>query len=327
VQGIPQLLEAIEKKLESDNLIKVNDRQRVVVTAGGNMGFMNAVLAVADVGDEFILPKPYYFNHEMAITMAGCRPVLVECEGHNYEPSFDAISEAITKRTRAVVTISPNNPTGAVYREKFLAELNWMCKENGIYHIHDEAYEYFTWDAADHFSPAQTGSEEQTISLFSLSKSYGFASWRIGYMLIPEHLFDAVRKIQDTILICPPVISQYAALGAMREGRRYCKEMIKPLVEVRRQVAQELAKLGELITVAPAKGAFYFFMKVNTAIDSMTLVERLIKEHSVAVMPGTTFGMNDGCYLRIAYAALGPQTVAEGVGRFVRGIKAIAGGS
>src|SRR5205814_8441771 len=157
------------------------------------------------------------------------------------------------------------------YSQSSLRQLNDLCRARRLYHIHDEAYEYFTWDGAEHFSPASDpAATSHTISLFSLSKSYGFASWRIGYMLIPEHLFEAVRKIQDTILICPPVISQYAALGAMREGRRYCKEMIKPLVEVRRQVAQELAKLGELITVAPAKGAFYFFMNVNTAIDSMT---------------------------------------------------------
>src|SRR6185369_12263196 len=127
--------------------------------------------------------------------------------------------EAITAKTRAVVTISPNNPTGAVYSEAALCEVNQICGERGIYHISDEAYENFTYNGARHFSPASVaGSEAHTISLFSFSKAFGFASWRIGYMVMPENLFVPVKKIQDTILICAPVISQYAACGALKAG-------------------------------------------------------------------------------------------------------------
>ena len=111
------------------------------------------------------------------------------------------ISEAITPRTRAVVTISPNNPTGAGYPEADLREVNELCRARRIYHISDETYEYFTYGGARHFSPGSLGGEH-TISLFSLSKAYGFASWRIGYMTIAESLFESIKKIQDTILIC-----------------------------------------------------------------------------------------------------------------------------
>src|SRR4029079_4181773 len=121
------------------------------------------------------------------------------------------IAGAITDRTRAVVTISPNNPTGAVYPAEALREVNALCRERGIYHIHDEAYEYFIFGSVPHFSPASIeGAPPHTISLFSLSKAYGFASWRIGYMVAPAALVDPIRKIQDTILICAPVISQFA---------------------------------------------------------------------------------------------------------------------
>ena len=107
----------------------------------------------------------------------------------------------------AVVTISPNNPRGAVYPEAALREVNAICRTSGIWHIHDEAYEYFTY-GVPHFSPSSIpGAEGHTISLYSLSKAYGFASWRIGYMLVPDTLFAPVRKIQDTNVICPAVIS------------------------------------------------------------------------------------------------------------------------
>src|SRR2546425_7577237 len=215
------LLEALERKLECENGIRLGPQNRLLVTAGGNMAFMNAVLAITDPGDEVILQTPYYFNHEMAVTMAGCRPVLVSTDDQ-YQLRPHAIARAITPKTRAVVTISPNNPTGAVYSQASLREVNRLCGQRGVYHIHDEAYENFTYDGAKHFSPGSiSGSESHTISLFSLSKAYGFASWRIGYMVAPQHLLESIRKIQDTILICAPVISQFAAIGALQAGRGY----------------------------------------------------------------------------------------------------------
>ena len=321
VYGIPALLELIEAKLHQENGIELRG-SRIVVTAGGNMAFINALLAVADAGDEVILQTPYYFNHEMAITMANCKPVLVPTD-EDYQLQPKRIAEAITERTRAIVTISPNNPTGAVYPESALREVNELCRERGIYHIHDEAYEYFTYGNAKNFSPGSiAGANEHTISLYSLSKAYGFASWRIGFMVIPERLFSAVNKIQDTILICPPVASQLAAVGAMKVGAEYCRQKVRELAEVRQLVLTELAQLKDVAIIPPSDGAFYFFLKLNSQLPPLALVEQLVKEHRVAAIPGSAFGI-EGCYLRVAYGALQRQTVTEGVGRLVKGIKTI----
>ncbi|MBD2017405.1 pyridoxal phosphate-dependent aminotransferase [Microcoleus sp. FACHB-53] len=323
IQGIPPLVSAIAAKLQTDNGIEVDEQNSIVVTAGSNMGFMNAVLAITSPGDEIILQTPYYFNHEMAIVMASCRPVVVATD-ENYQLRPDAIAQAITERTRAVVTISPNNPTGAVYPEAALREVNDICRARGIYHISDETYEYFTYNGVKHTSPgAFPHSQEHTISLYSLSKAYGFASWRIGYMVIPEHLLVPVKKIQDTIVICPPVISQYAALGALQVGANYCREKIEAIASVRPLALDSLKRLEGLCTISPADGAFYFLLKVHTQLGAFELAQRLIQEHRVAVMPGTTFGMNDGCYLRIAYGALQKETAVEGIERLVRGVQSI----
>ena len=324
VQGIPRLLAAIETKLQADNDIAINGQNCIIVTAGSNMGFMNAILAITSPGDEIIIQTPYYFNHEMAITLASCHPVLVAGD-ENYQLRPKAIAMAITQRTRAVVTISPNNPTGAVYSEEALREVNQICRDRGIYHISDEAYEYFTYNGVKHVSPgAFPDSSKHTISLYSLSKAYGFASWRIGYMVIPEHLLVPVKKIQDTILICPPVVSQYAALGALQAGINYCKPHIKAIASVRQLILDSLKRLEGLCAIAPADGAFYFLLKVHTQLNAFELVERLIKEHRVAVMPGTTFGIDDGCYLRLAYGALQKETAAEGIERLVQGLQQIS---
>jgi aspartate/methionine/tyrosine aminotransferase len=326
VEGIPSLLTSINQKLQIFNQIKINDSNCVVVTAGSNMAFMNAVLAITSIGDEIILNTPYYFNHEMAIEMAGCRPVLVDTD-ENYQLRIDAILAAITPKTRAIVTISPNNPTGVVYPKAVLQEVNQICREKGIYHISDEAYEYFTYDGVEHVSPGSfADADGHTISLYSLSKAYGFASWRIGYMVIPQHLLTAVKKVQDTNLICPPVISQYAALGALQVANtepKYIANHVNAIAQVRNSVINFLNQLPQVCTVPPANGAFYFFLKIHTQIDSFTLVERLISQYKIAVIPGTTFGMKDGCYLRVAYGALQQNTVEEGMQRLVKGLQEI----
>ncbi len=323
VQGIPDLRAAIAHKLAAENQIQLEGDHQVVVTAGSNMGFINAVLAITQPGDEIILQTPYYFNHEMAIAMASCTAVLVSTDA-NYQLQVEAINAAITARTRAIVTISPNNPTGVVYPAEALKAVNRLCQERGIYHISDEAYEYFIYDGAEHISPARFDPGcEHTISLFSLSKAYGFASWRIGYMSIPTHLVESIQKIQDTILICPPVVSQIAALGALAAGRAYCVGHLGAIASIRQSVLEAVNSLQDFCTVPKAEGAFYVLLNLNTQIPAMTLTERLIREHGVAVIPGTTFGMDQGCYLRMAYAALEQATVKEGCDRLITGLRSI----
>jgi aspartate/methionine/tyrosine aminotransferase len=323
VEGLPPLVEAIEHKLVAENGIVVRPRSRVLVTAGGNQAFMNAVLAITDPGDSVILPTPYYFNHEMAIVMAGARAVGVPT-GADYQLDLDAIASAIDSTTRAVVTVSPNNPTGAVYPEADLRAVNALCRSRGLFHIHDEAYEYFSYGHARVFSPGSIdGAAEHTFSLFSLSKAYGMASWRIGYMVVPEALNDAVHKIQDTILICPPAASQHAALAALAVGRAHAQPHIAGLDRTRRAIYDELTQAGMPCDVPSVDGAFYYLVRVHGALDSMTLTERLIREHRVATIPGSAFADSSPCSIRISYGALDADSVIEGLHRLVSGLQAL----
>ncbi len=322
VEGTDELIAALQAKLAADNAIRLDSSRRLVVTAGGNMAFMNAILAVTDPGDEVILIAPYYFNHDMAIVMAGCRMVPVATDA-DYQLRVDAVRGAITPRTKAVVTISPNNPTGAVYPEAAIREINALCAERGIYHVHDEAYEYFTYDGTRHFSPASMPeAAAHTISLFSMSKTFGMASWRVGYMVIPARLFSPINKIQDTILICPPLVSQHVAVAALKVGSAYCRGKVEELAAVRKMVLSAFAEIDDVCTVPRPDGAFYCLVRVHLSMDPLRLVERLIRDHRVAAVPGTAFGL-DGCYLRVSYGALDPRTVEEGMGRLVTGLRAI----
>jgi aspartate/methionine/tyrosine aminotransferase len=255
--------------------------------------------------------------------LAGCRTVAVATDAE-YQVQPCAIRDAFTSRTRAVVTISPNNPSGAVYPETVLREVNAICRERGVYHIHDEAYEYFTYGDARHFSPgAIEAAASHTISLFSMSKTYGLASWRIGYMVIPSRLFEAVNKIQDTILICPPVVSQHVALAALGVGSLYCRGKVAELSRVREMVLARFAEVADICTVPRPGGAFYCLVRLHQPLDPMRVVERLVRDHRVAAVPGTAFGLTRGCYLRISYGALEKDTVAEGMSRLIAGLRAM----
>ncbi len=320
--GLPELRAAFEEKLRRENGIDAPFARRIIVTAGANQAFLNTVLCICDPGDEVVLLAPYYFNHHMAVALAGARPVAVPTDA-NYQPRLSAIAEAMTPRTRAVVTVSPNNPTGAVYPEETLRAINRLCGERGVFHISDEAYEYFTYDGAAHCSPGSGANGAHTISLFSLSKSHGMASWRVGFLVAPEPLYDDLLKIQDTNAICAPAIAQCVGLAAMRAGRAWRASRLRSIAAVRRAVFERLAAVPELLTVPESRGAFYFFVKVRTALPALRLAERLVREHRVAVIPGETFGAGDGCYLRIGYGSLSGRTAAEGIGRLVNGLASI----
>lgn len=322
VAGYRPLVEAITGKLQAENGIDVSRGSRVMVTAGANMAFMHVVLAITSPGDEVILPTPFYFNHEMAIEMAGCRVVRVPTDAQ-YQLRLDALAGAITPRTRAIVTISPNNPSGAVLSADSLRAVNALCRERGLYHVSDEPYEYFTYGVS-HVSPGSfADATPHTISLFSLSKAYGFAGWRIGYAVYPEGMHAAMVKCQDTILINPAMASQVGAEAALKVGKGYCEPYVRELASIRDIVFSELNTLAPLATVPAADGAFYALLRVQTDMKPLALAERLIHEHKVAVIPGDAFGMTDGCHFRVAYGALQKATVAEGIGRLVQGLRVI----
>ncbi len=323
VDGIPQLRDVLRHKMTHENRIDC-EASHVIVTSGSNMAFLHVVLAIADPGDEIIIISPYFFNHEMALRFANITPVVVPADA-DYTPDPEALQNAITPRTRAIVTVSPNNPTGAVYPEDVLRAVNALCAKHGLYHISDEAYEYFTYDDHRHYSPAsESGATEHTISLFSFSKAYGFASWRVGYMLVPRHLYRPLLRIQDTNPLCPPVISQFAALGLLEGGIEFVRTAMHPLLATRAYCLETLQNQHAYLATGSPSGAFYFYIKLLASGDSMQIAKTLIEQYKIAVIPGAAFGDASGCTFRVSYGAVSRDHVAEGIDRLIRGLQAQA---
>jgi len=321
--GLDPLVAAIGAKLTRENGFSgVGDDLRVLVTAGANMAFLTALLAITDPGDEVLLPLPWYFNHEMAVRIADCRPIGVP-PAPGLRPDLAALEAAITSRTRVLVSVSPNNPAGIVYTPEELLALNRLATARGLWHISDETYEYFLYGGRRHQSPGAPAST-RTITLGSFSKAYGMASWRVGYLLAPAELYPALLKVQDTNLICAPHVSQHAALGALVAGSDWPRRHLATLETHAGQLRAALLRLGSGVReIIGGEGALYFLVRLDTALDSLQMAERLVLEHGVVTLPGSAFGLAHGCWLRLSFGALSGDGLAHGLDRLVAGIAAI----
>lgn len=321
VAGEPALLAALAGWLREQHHLDL-DHSALVVCAGSNMAFNAVVQVLCDPGDELILPVPYYFNHAMAIQLAGGRPVPVDA---GLIPDPAALEAAITARTRAIVTVSPNNPSGAVIPQAVLRAINHLCAERGLLHISDEAYGLFRHGDTPIWSPgSSSGSGGHTITLGSLSKSHGMAGWRVGWAVVPQGLMGELAKVQDTILICPPRLIQQAAIAALEAGADWCRERISELKGRRAQVLAALDQPGVPWQVlGPADGAFYGLLQLDSGLSSDAAMERLIREQRVALVSGSSFGLQ-GCCLRLSYGMLNEADLGEALRRLVGGLHELA---
>jgi aspartate/methionine/tyrosine aminotransferase len=317
VAGSEALRDALELWLQREQGLDLRE-SALVITAGSNMAFNAVVQVLCDPGDELILPAPYYFNHEMAIRLGGGIPIAVET---GVVPDPERLAAAITPRTRAIVTISPNNPSGAVFPRDVLAAINHLCAERGLLHISDEAYALFSYGGESVWSPGRgIGSSSHTITLGSLSKSHGMVGWRIGWAVVPQNLMAELAKVQDTILIHPPQLNQQAALGALAAGADWCRGQIHGLAARRQQVIDGLSQpAAPWRLLAQPDGAFYALLQLESSLSSDQAMEQLIRQHRVALVSGSSFGLS-GCCLRLSYGMLGSAELNEALDRLMAGL-------
>ncbi len=319
--GFPDLRATIARKLASENGVEADPSSNIMVTAGANQAFANALLSITRPGDRVLVLSPHYFNHVMAIQLAGCKPVIIDTD-RNYQPIVEHIAERITKRARAVVLVSPNNPTGAVYSRQVINEIGALCAKNGLYLITDETYEHFVYDGAEFVSALSLDKDiEHTISLFSFSKSYGMSGYRIGYAVFPAGIYNEMLKVQDTLTICAPSALQVAAEAAMKLGAAYPRQFIPRIEKVRKIFIDRLTDL-HLVEMPVTKGSYYFLLRLRTKKNDWNIARKLIEEYGVITIPGEVFGARYPA-LRVAYANVDESMAVKGISRLEKGLQEI----
>lgn len=317
--GLLPLRQALSEWLADRNGLVADPDTEMVITAGGNQAFFLALLTLLAPRNKVLLPSPFYFNHEMSLRIVGAVPIEVPLrEETGFQLTLDDLEPYLKMQPRAVVVVSPNNPTGTVYHPEELERIAGMAEARGIAIIFDETYQAFLYDGAQHLSPGSIPeARSHVITVRSFSKTFSLAGWRLGYLIAEPDFVQQAIKVQDSMLVCAPVISQRVALGALKTPLEGLTRRRNVLSERRQLVAQSLAEIPRLHW-HPTKGAYYAFVRVEGCTDSAALAWDLLERAHLAVVPGSIFGRNGEGFLRLSYGSVARSDLEEACGRLAR---------
>ena len=278
------------------------DENNIMLTVGGMEALYLSLLSIIDEGDEVIVFAPYYVNYLQMIKMCGGTPVIIDTyKNDGFSIEKNSILEKITEKTVAVIINSPNNPTGEVYNENALAEIYNIACENNLYIIADEVYRTLIYDNLVHKSVLEFNDAlKRTVLIDSMSKEFSMTGWRIGYVCANETIIQTMTKIQENIVACASLPSQYAMLCAY-ENNIKCNDMKSEFQRRRDFLWEEIQKIDKLSALKP-KGTFYMFVNIEqTKLRSEEFAQKLLETQHIAVVPGKAYGETYDRYVRIAF--------------------------
>lgn len=299
--GLVELRERISKKLKRENGIDATTEE-VLVTSGSSEGLDLAMRALLDPGDEILIPEPCYVAYEPLARFTGSKAVFVPTKEENdFRVCAEDLEKQVTKRTKALIICSPNNPTGSVLTKKDLQEIAKLAIEKELAVISDEIYEKIIYGEKHYSIASLPGMAERTITLNGFSKAYAATGWRVGYIVARGELMEGIYKIHQYNMLCAPAPSQYAMLAAFDEDKNI-RTMVDMYDARRRLLVEGLNEIQEINCHMP-KGAFYAFPNITgTGMRSEQFAEKLIMEAKVAVVPGSVFGPSGEGFARFSYS-------------------------
>jgi aspartate aminotransferase len=323
--GLPELREAIAVKTKRDSGYEITSAQ-VLVTNGGKQAVYEAFATLLDPGDEVIVPAPYWTTYPEAITLAGGVPVVVSTTSEQgYLVTVDQLEAARTPRTKVLLVVSPDNPTGAVHTAEELTAIGRWALEHGIWVVTDEIYEHLTYGVSSASVPVLVPELADTcVVLNGVAKTYAMTGWRVGWLIGPLDVVTAASNLQSHSTSNVSNVSQAAALAAV-SGPLDAVEAMKVAFDRRRRLMLRLLAAAPKLVVPEPRGAFYCFPDASAYLGgrfttTVDLAAGMLEEAKVAVVPGEAFGA-PGC-LRLSYA-LGDEALEKGVVRMTDWLQAL----
>lgn len=315
VDGIPPLKKAIVRYTET-HYGKVIGPENVIVSPGAKSALYALFLSILNPQDEVIIPAPYWVSYPEMVKMVYGVPVIVTPEDGRFQPRIEEIAKAISSATKAIIINSPNNPSGAVYSEDFIAEVVQLAEKKGLYLIMDDIYHQLIFDGKQPVSCykfAKDHSESSKLVVINgISKLYGMTGFRIGWTIGPKRLVDTMNNIQGQTTSCPSALLQAAAVGALG-GMQSVVDSLRMTLENQRNIMVKELKAFTGVHLEKPGGTFYClpdfskFMKSSEALSNLLLEKAL-----VVTVPGKEFGMEG--HLRLSYCT-SIKDVTEGVAR------------
>ena len=301
--GVMELRQVIADKLKRDNNVDYKASE-ILVTVGLSEAVFAVLATILNEGDEILVPDPVWLNYINVPNLLGAKAVTYDLKEENgYQMDLNEIRAKITDKTRAVVIITPNNPTGGVLSEDVLSELAQIVVENDLMVISDEIYERLVYDGAKHVSIASLpGMKERTFTMNGMSKAYAMDGWRLGYVAAPEEYIMAMNKFHQHNTTCAPAFVQAAAMAALTQEGDEVNDMVKEY-QRRRDYAVKAINEIEGISCQCPKGAFYIFINCKSlGMKSADLSAYLLENAKIALVPGDVFGPGGEGYLRMSFA-------------------------
>ncbi len=321
--GLPELKAAIAAKTERDSGYVIDPGQ-VVVTNGGKHAVFNAIAAVVDEGDEVLIPTPYWTTYPEPVRLAGGVPVPVTTTiSSGFRASVDDLEAARTPKTKAIIFVSPSNPSGAVYPRDEIEAIGRWAHANGVWVITDEIYEHLVYDDAEFHSMPTVVPElaDTCLVLNGVAKTYAMTGWRVGWAIGPADVVKAMTSLQSHQTSNVTNVAQRAALAAVAGGLEAVAEM-RDAFDRRRKAMHQLLAGMDGVECLPPQGAFYAFPSFEGVLgrtiagreitSTLELASVALEEAKVAIVPGEAFGSPG--YARFSFA-LGDDDLGEGLNR------------
>ena len=328
-RGLMELRTEISNYIARNHAVQYNPATQVLVTIGGSEAIDLALRACLEPGDEVIYHEPCYVSYLPCITLADGVPVPIPLkEANDFRLTAEELEAAITPKSKALILSFPNNPTGAVMTKEDLEAIAEVIVRHDLLVITDEIYSELSYTGKKHYSLIDLpGMVERTIYINGFSKAYAMTGWRLGYCCGPEEILAQMVKIHQFAIMAAPTMSQYAGTMALKNGASDVEMMRDSYNQRRRYLMAELERLG--IPCFEPFGAFYIFPNISQfGLSSEEFATRLIREHKVAVVPGSAFGQSGEGFVRVSYAYSIEELkhAFERIERFITELRAEQGG-
>lgn len=302
--GLMELRREISKYMAKRYDIEYDPASEVLITVGGSEGIDACIRAMLDPGDEMIIPEPCFVSYKPCAVFAGAKPVVIDLKAENeFRLTPEELEAAITPKTKLVLLTYPNNPTGAVMRKEDLEKIAKVIIDHDLFVLSDEIYSELNYasDGPSTSIASLPGMRERTVVINGFSKAFAMTGWRMGWAAGPSAVIKQMMKIHQFAIMCPPTMSQYASIEALRNGLDDVTYMKNEYNGRRKFLLKRFAEMG--IPCFNAQGAFYLFPCIKKfGMGSDEFAEKLLAEQKLAVVPGSAFGRSGEGFLRISYA-------------------------
>lgn len=314
--GIPELRKAIAQKLKDENGIDINPDNQLIVTSGAQEALMVTLMTLLDDGDNVITPSPHYDEYSRDAKVLGGEliPVATTIE-NNFTIDVADLEASITDRTKGIIVVSPNNPTGTVLGKSVLQDIAQLAIEKDLLVVSDEIYEYYVFDDNKHTSMATLPNmADRTITINSFSKSFGMTGLRLGYIAAPADIIHAMLPFHHAMMVCANSVTQYGGLAVLSEPRDWFKVQLAEYDRRRKIWMQALDDIS--LPYSKPQGAYYIFIDIRpTGLTSQEFVNRARTEARLVFQPGTIGGGAGEGFIRGALTKASPE-FEEGLDRF-----------